>query len=249
MRPLDGRDVAVAGAGRTDAGVHALGQVASFTLNRSIEPATLVRAMNARLPPTVRVMAAEEAPDSFHARFAARTKSYRYDIWNAEVLPPFRRNFTWHLIGSLDVEAMARAAELVRGEHDFAAFQTGASDATTTVRRIFRSEIKCERQDANSVIEAFQFAAHSPQSAIRNPLSAVRTPHSALIAYEVTGDGFLRHMVRAIVGSLVEVGRQRRPPEWIGDLLARGHRAGAGATAPPHGLFLVSVGYGSGDAA
>jgi tRNA pseudouridine38-40 synthase len=241
--------VAVAGAGRTDAGVHALAQVASFTLNRSIEPATLVRAMNARLPPAVRVMAAEESPESFHARFAARTKSYRYDIWNAEVMPPFRRNFAWHLVGPLDVEAMARAAEFVRGEHDFAVFQMGASDASTTVRRIFRSEIECEPQDANCGIDDLQFAARNPQSSIHIPQSTVRAPHSTLIAYQVTGDGFLRHMVRAIVGSLIEVGRRRRPPEWIGDLLARGHRAEAGATAPPHGLFLVSVGYTAGETA
>src|SRR5689334_878969 len=144
LRALDERDVAAAGAGRTDAGVHALGQVASFTLARALPCDTIVRALNARLPDAVRVLAAEEAPASFHARFHARTKSYRYRIWNADVLPPFERRYAWHLTGPLDVGAMCRAARLIEGEHDFSAFQSAGSDAPTAVRRIVASSVACD---------------------------------------------------------------------------------------------------------
>ena len=110
LRELDGRDVAVAGAGRTDAGVHALGQVASFSLARVIAPHVLVRALNARLPDQVRALSAVEVPAGFHARFGARTKMYRYRVWNAERLNPFERQYAWHVMGGLDVDQMDAAA-------------------------------------------------------------------------------------------------------------------------------------------
>lgn len=211
VRELDGRAVTVIGAGRTDAGVHALAQVAAFALERAIEPGTLVRAINFRLPPSVRVLTAEPASDSFHARFDAKTKTYRYRIWNAEVLSPFERPYAWHIIDQLDVDAMRAAAGLLDGRHDFASFQGTGSDAATTERTILHS--------------------------------ALRTSHPALIEYDVTGTGFLRHMVRNIVGSLVEVGRGRMPPAWIGEVLAARDRTRAGRTAPAAGLFLVGVNY------
>src|SRR5262245_8840422 len=222
LRELDGRDVSVAGAGRTDAGVHALGQVASFSLARSIEATTVLRSLNAKLPPDVRVWSAEDVAPAFHARFDARSKTYRYRIWNAEVLNPFERRYVWHVVTPLDVDAMASAARLLEGTHDFAAFQGTGSDATTTVRTLFQSAIR------------------TPQSTIQ---SAIRTPQSAMVELVITGDGFLRHMVRAIVGSLVEVGRGRQPASWIGDVLASRRRELAGRTAPPHGLALVAVDY------
>ena len=211
LRALDGRDVAVAGAGRTDAGVHALGQVAAFTLAREMAPDTLARALNAHLPPAVRVLRAEEAPPAFHPRFGARAKTYRYQLWTGEVLSPFERGRAWHVPGVLDVEAMRAAAQTLAGRHDFAAFQGAGSEVATTEREIFESAI-CSLQ-------------------------------SAMLVYEVTGSGFLRHMVRNIVGSLVEVGRGRRPAAWIGDVLAARDRTAAGPTAPPQGLFLVRVEY------
>jgi tRNA pseudouridine38-40 synthase len=210
LRELDDRDVAVAGAGRTDAGVHALGQAASFSLERRIDGATLVRALNHKLPPDVRVRRAREMPASFHARFAARSKTYRYRIWNGEVLSPFQRRYAWHLVGRLDVGAMARSARLVEGTHDFATFQSQGADTPTTTRTVLRSRIV----DCGSRIE-----------------------------FEIVGQGFLRHMVRTIVGSLVEVGRGRRAPEWIGEVIAARDRTHAGQTAPALGLFLVSVAY------
>jgi tRNA pseudouridine38-40 synthase len=211
LRAIDGRDVRVTGAGRTDAGVHALGQVASFTIQRALTADTVVRAVNAHLPGAVRVLSAEAVPETFHPRSAATAKTYRYRIWNGEVVSPFERRYAWHITCALDVEAMRAAATIVEGRHDFAAFQAAGSEVKTTVREIYRS--------------------------------ALRTPHPALLEYEITGTGFLRHMVRAIVGTVVEVGRGRQPVEWIAAVLASRDRTMAGPTAPPEGLFLVSVDY------
>ena len=228
LRVLDGRDVAVIGAGRTDAGVHALAQVAAFTLARDIDPATLVRALNAHLPPAVRALDAAIVPESFHPQFNAHAKVYCYRICNADAVSPFERGRVWHVPGPLDVESMRVASRLIEGRHDFAAFQASGSEVATTERQIFSSRIA----DCGLRIGL--------ESAID---SAIRHPPSALLCYEVAGDGFLRHMVRIIVGSLVEIGRGRQSPDWLGRALASGDRADAGPTAPPHGLFLVRVEY------
>jgi tRNA pseudouridine38-40 synthase len=220
---LDGRPVAVAGAGRTDAGVHALGQVASASLERAIDAATLMRAVNARLPLAVRLLAAEEAPAAFHARFDARAKTYRYRIWNTDVISPFERAYVWHIPGpTLDVGAMAEGARHIEGRRDFSAFAGTGADTATTVREIFSSAMREMRDPAGPA------------------------PGGAVIAYDVTGDGFLRHMVRTIVGTLVEVGRGRRQPDWVAEVIASGRREDAGRTAPAEGLFLMNVSYNQG---
>lgn len=231
LRPLAGADVAVAGAGRTDAGVHALGQVASFRLERPVDPATVVRALNARLPSQVRALTAEEMPASFHARFSARVKSYRYRIWNADVENPFDRRYALHLAGALDLDAMARAARLLEGEHDFGAFQASGSGAASTKRRVIRCGLRSGER---------RLAADADAIADSAAIGARRSP---MITFDIAGNGFLRHMVRAVVGSLVEIGRGRRRPEWLNELLQTADRAEAGPTVPPHGLFLVSVDY------
>jgi tRNA pseudouridine38-40 synthase len=210
LREFGDGDIAVSGAGRTDAGVHALAQVASFTLVRAIAPQAVVRALNAKLPDAVRVMAAEEVPASFHARFDARGKTYRYRIWTGDVLPPFEHRYAWHVPGGLDVEAMRQAAALIQGRHDFAAFQSAGSDVATTMRNVYASTLLAE---------------------------------DALLVYETIADGFLRHMVRALAGSLVEVGRRQHPADWIARVLESRDRRSAGRTAPAHGLFLVRVAY------
>jgi tRNA pseudouridine38-40 synthase len=208
---LDGREVAVAGAGRTDAGVHALSQVASVTLERDIDAATVVRAVNARLPPAIRVIDAREVPAAFHARFDARSKTYRYRIWNADVMDPFERAYAWHVPAPvLDERAMDQAARTLEGRHDFAAFQTVGTETGDTERSVSRSRV--ERA-------------------------------GSLITYEISGDGFLRHMVRAVVGTLVDVGRRHLTPSSMGEVLASKDRARAGRTAPAEGLFLVRVDY------
>jgi tRNA pseudouridine38-40 synthase len=222
LRELDDRYVVVTGAGRTDAGVHALGQVAGFALEREIAPEVLARALNARLPPEVRVLAAEEAPLAFNPRFESHRKTYRYRIWNAEVLSPFERRYAWHVLGHLDADAMAAAAPLVEGHHDFAAFQAAGSNALSTERDIFSSRL------------------HTLSTA---ETTCVLGGSDVMIIYEITGSGFLRYMVRGIVGTLVEIGRGRYPSRRITDVLASGDRGLAGPTAPPEGLFLVCVTY------
>jgi tRNA pseudouridine38-40 synthase len=225
LRELDGREVVLHGAGRTDAGVHALGQVASCALDRTIESAVLLRALNARLPPDVRVVSAKEVAPDFHARFSATAKTYRYRIYNADVINPFERQYAWHVSGALDVDAMDTAARLLEGRHDFAAFQTSAGTTRTTERTVTRSRVT---RTTLSATEA------SPR--------VVRG--GELIAYDVTGDGFLRHMVRAMAGTLVEIWRGRWPMEEMRGVLDARDRGRAGPTAPAWGLFLVGVEYG-----
>lgn len=211
---LDKAPVAVAGAGRTDAGVHALGQVASVSLQREIDGDTLRRALNAHLPVAIRVVASARVEDRFHARFDATSKHYRYRIWNEEVVSPFEAPYVWHLPSPpLDVAAMDAAAQLLEGTHDFASFQGQGAQTQTTERTLSRSRV------------------------------VAGTP----LTYDVRGTGFLKHMVRSMVGTLVEVGRGRRTPESMADVLAGRSRACAGETAPAAGLFLVSVSYGSPD--
>ncbi len=220
LAELEGSAVSVAGAGRTDAGVHALGQVASVFLSRAIDATTLVRALNAHLPDAVRILAATEVLPAFHARFSARAKTYRYRIWNGEVLSPFELGRVWHIPAPiLDRGAMSTAAVALEGRHDFAAFQAAGTTPRTTVRTIFSSRILAEEHGD-------------------------RAP---LLTYEIRGEGFLRHMVRAIVGTLVEIGTKRQAAPWMRDVLESKQRALAGRTAPAEGLFLVHVEYDTAD--
>jgi tRNA pseudouridine38-40 synthase len=216
---LDGHPVTVTGAGRTDAGVHALGQVAAFSVDRDLDAPTLVRALNARLPRTIRILAAAHVGPDFHPQFGARAKTYRYRLWNAEVLSPFEGPYVWHIRApALDVEAMAAAARLIEGGHDFASFQASGGDVRTSEREVFSSRIVRDREERHD-------------------------DSASLITYEIRGSGFLRHMVRNIVGTLVEIGRGRRRVEWVLEVLAAQDRTKAGPTAPPEGLFLVGVEY------
>src|SRR5262249_49805988 len=158
----------------------------------------------------------------FHARFDARAKTYRYQIRNGPVASPFERAFVWHVPQALDVHAMDEAARVLEGTHDFAAFQSLGSETPDAVRTLFESRVILE-------------------SGTPDPL--LRTPNAgeSLVVYQVRGSGFLRHMVRTIAGTLMEVGRGWRSPGSMQDLLAGRDRGRAGATAPPRGLFLVRV--------
>jgi tRNA pseudouridine38-40 synthase len=244
LRDLDQRDVSVAGAGRTDAGVHALGQVASFALDRSIEPAVLRRALNARLPAAVRVVNAELAAETFHARFDAICKSYRYRIWNADVLSPFERAYAWHVRGALDTRAMQEAAGLIAGRRDFAAFQAAGSPITSTDRELFSSVLRARLVASAGVSRSASEDGKACPTSFPDTGAGLQACDDPLIVYDVSGSGFLRHMIRNIVGSLVEIGRGRRPVEWMTQVLEGRARSLAGPTAPPHGLVLVAVAYG-----
>ena len=209
---IDGRTVTLHGAGRTDAGVHATGQVASVRLATAHDDGTLVRALNANLPPEIRVWTVETVAEDFHARFSAREKTYEYRIWNGPAVPPFLRLYTWHVPQPLNVTLLQAGADAIAGTHDFAAFQGAGSVVHTTVRTVTCAA--WHRRDADG------------------PL-----------VFEISGDGFLRHMVRSLAGTLVEAGLGRRPVEDLGRLLACPDRAAAGRTAPPQGLFLTKVTY------
>lgn len=210
LTKIEGTVVALHGAGRTDAGVHALAQVASARLGASLDDDTLTRALNANLPPAIRVNLVETVPDDFHARFSATGKHYEYRIWNGPAIPPFIRLYAWHVPQPLDLATMNEACRGIVGEHDFAAFQGTGAWTHSTVRRV---------------------------------TSACWGRNGAALAFEISGAGFLRHMVRSLVGTLVEIGHRRRPADDLVRLLAAPDRAEAGRTAPPHGLFLVSVLY------
>jgi tRNA pseudouridine38-40 synthase len=213
---FEGEPVSVVGAGRTDAGVHALGQVASVRLTHPVERSALQRALNASLPADVRIVAVEEAGSDFHARFHARSKTYRYRILNLLVGDPFERHYAWHVPWPLDVDRMSAAARFLVGTHDFAAFRAAGSDVATTIRTVQAARVQ------------------------REPW---RDCQDGLLVFEIAADGFLRHMVRSQVGALVEIGSGRRDPGSLGECLARRDRRLAGPTAPAHGLFLLRVTY------
>ncbi|MFP5379340.1 MAG: tRNA pseudouridine synthase A, partial [Vicinamibacteria bacterium] len=216
-----------AGAGRTDAGVHAAGQVASAPVTGTHDAETYRRALNAKLPEDVRILRVEEAAPGFHARFSPSIKTYRYTIWNSRTPPALARRFAWHVPVALDLDAMRLAASAVVGTHDFNAFRGRGSHVRTSVRTM----------TASRVIERLV----SPAWPIVE--TGAGGGEVSLIVYEVSGRGFVRHMVRALAGTLVEIGRGQQPPETMAALLAGAERRDAGETAPTQGLTLVEVRY------
>jgi tRNA pseudouridine38-40 synthase len=214
--PFAGGPVTVHGAGRTDAGVHALAQVASVAMSVTHDVATLQRALNAVLPTDVRIRSIEDAPSGFHARFDAVSKTYEYRIVNGPYASAFQQRYVWHVPGALDVDAMRAGAAILVGQHDFAAFQATGATVSATVRTIF--ELNLLHRDG---------AATEP----------------AVLVLRISGDGFLRHMVRTIAGTLVDVGLGRWPAPHVAAILAGRDRTRAGRAAPAAGLFLVQVSY------
>ena len=207
---LDHRPVTVYGAGRTDAGVHAEGQIANFFLERDFEPRWLRDAINGNLDRDIRVLEAVPVFDGFNARYSARQKTYRYRIWTAEVVSPFVYRYVHHYRAGLDVDEMGRAAVPLIGRHDFTAFTVASSDAEDHVRTLIRVNIE---RDADEILIV------------------------------VAADGFLRYMVRTIVGTLMEVGRGKRTAASVAAALESLDRANAGPSAPANGLTLVRVDY------
>lgn len=226
IRRITDEKIVFHGASRTDAGVHALAQVAHFKTQIELPVAELRRALNALLPPSIRVMAAEEMGMDFHARWQAQGKTYRYRIFRGAVLSPFDRGRALHYPHPLDEEAMARAAREFEGEHDFTSFAAaaggededgggeagGASRGPNMVRVIYSSEI-------------------------------VREPEREEISYVVRGRSFLRYMVRKMVGTLIEVGRGRLVVGDIAQIFEARDRTRSGPTMPPEGLYLVGLEY------
>jgi len=210
LEKILGVKIRLNGSGRTDAGVHALGQVANFIYADSIDLERLQRGLNALTPPDIVIKQAERVPDSFDARRDGRSRLYMYRIWNRSFPSAFHRRFSWHVRAPLDLAAMQEAIRALEGEHDFSSFRASGCEAAHPVRRVYRNSL---------------------------------TRRGDLVVYTIEATAYLRHMVRNIAGTLVEVGCGERSPASFAKLLELRDRTLAGPTAPAHGLFLVEVKY------
>lgn len=213
---LEGREVNVHGSGRTDAGVHAEGQVASVAIEREISTTKLRAAINANIGRDVRVLSVEQVPVDFHARYSAIEKTYVYRIVNGHVMSPFWWRYSYQEARQLDLDRMRRSAELLLGKHDWTAFSAAQSDVEDRVRIVTQVEIN-ERTDERAC----------------GPLIEIR----------VSSEGFLRYMVRAIAGTMIALGRGELDNDSIREALETGIRPSAAVTAPACGLTLLSVRY------
>ena len=235
IRELTGEKRTVVAAGRTDAGVHALGQTCHFRTHMATPAARLGPALRPFLPPDVAVRDGRDVPPGFHSTRDAVSKTYRYVFLNSDEPDPLARRFAWrvrpdHDGNGLDDAAMRTAADFIEGTHDFACFQSAGSPRPDTVRTVHRLALR-----RTPVWPAWGGAPHEEPPPADGP--------GPLLLLEVTGDGFLYNMVRAIAGTLCEVGMGKRTPESVRDLIASRDRRAAGPTAPPQGLYLVRVNY------
>lgn len=213
---IDNGPVKVFGSGRTDAGVHAEGQVASVQMRKTFEPEQLKKAINGNLWRDIRVMNVERVPDDFHARFSATGKTYVYRVINAPVMSPFWRRFAHHEGKPLDIAAMTLASRSMLGEHDWTAFASAQADGDNRIRNITEITIESFWDDrANGMMIEMSF----------------------------TANGFLRYMVRSLAGTLIEVGQGKMDSDTIQTAIVSGDRTLVGKTAPAHGLTLAKVYY------
>ena len=256
LKRLTGKGVLPQGSGRTDAGVHALAQVASVQLESSIPERNLVIVLNDMLPASVRVNAVEIVPDSFHARHSAKAKTYRYRIYRGDICPPFLARYVYHDPYPMDEEALIRASEHVVGTHDFTSF--AASDPDRSGRIAEANTLLCHPE--RSVAESRDLllsasvdqggGVEEAESSHFGAVTNVRTIHSSQWArtreeliYTVRGDGFLHHMVRNLVGTFLLVGKGSLKISDVATILEARNRSAAGPTAAACGLYLVSVEY------
>jgi len=226
LKRILGEDVLPQGSGRTDAGVHALAQVASFSLTAPIPAQNLMRALNRTLPAAIRVLEALPVSESFHARHSATAKTYEYRIFRGELCSPFLAPYVHHCHWKLDLPLLHEAAAQVTGEHDFTSLAATDNDLA-----------------ARSTEEA---TASTPSNVRTIFSSAWKDSEGELLVYRVRGDGFLHHMVRNLVGSMLEVARGQFPAGSMAAILEAKARSAAGPTAPARGLFLHSVEYDEG---
>jgi len=213
---LTGENVLPQGSGRTDAGVHALAQVATFSTSSSVPAQNFAKALNDILPASIRILDVTEMPDGFHARKSARAKTYRYRIYRDPICPPFLARYVWHFPYPLDEAEMSKSAALVEGEHDFTSF----------------AAVDPERGGENAEI-----------SNVRTIFSSAFERQGEELIYTVRGTGFLHHMVRNLVGTFIRVGKGTLQPSDVARIIEARDRSAAGATAPASGLFLVNVEY------
>lgn len=221
IKKIIGKDVKLIGASRTDAGVHALGQVACFRTDTHLEPATIRRALNAVLPADIRILKAEETAHEFHPRYDALSKSYFYIIGNTDTASAFIYRYSWKFPFKLNINKMKKAGEMLVGRHDFSAFKGAGCSAKNTFREITSLEIKVSKR--------IDFMTAKLEG--------------RFIKIRIEANAFLRHMVRNIAGTLVEVGRERLDVESVADALRHRDRKMTGPTAPAKGLFLEKIRY------
>jgi len=217
---ITGEKVLPQGSGRTDAGVHALAQVASFTTKSVIPAENLVIALNDILPRSIRALEAREVSLEFHARKSAVAKTYRYRIYREAICPPFLARYVWHYPYPLDEDVLRKAAPLIEGEHDFTSFA-----AVDPQRSVTHEGHEGARGNARRV------------------LSSLWQRQGAELVYEISGNGFLHHMVRNLVGTFLLIGKRTLKPQDVITILEAENRSAAGATAPASGLYLVGVEY------
>ena len=258
---LTGEEIVVTGASRTDAGVHALGNVAVFDTTSRIPAEKFSYALNQRLPEDIVIQSSKQVADDFHPRHCDCRKTYEYDILNRTFPLPAYRNTAYFLYGTLNIEAMRRACQAFLGEHDFASFCAAGAQVQTTVRTIYSLEVECRPlTEAGTPVppasgEAVNAAAGksgeqvqqaqpaSGEAAIRAAGGTNAGSADQLLTIRVKGNGFLYNMVRIIAGTLVEVGRGHIKPEEVAGIIAAKDRAKAGPTAPARGLRLVEIEY------
>lgn len=212
---MTGQSVTLIGSGRTDAGVHATGQVANFCLETRLTSDVFARGLNSLLPPDIVIKACTAVGEGFHARYDARSKVYDYRILNRPIPAALFRQYSWHIKLSLDLDAMRTAMLWLKGQHDFSAFEATGSSRSHAVRTVIGVNLFGRDEDGQ-------------------------------VVFSIEADGFLRHMVRNIVGTLVDVGLGKISPKGFEDVMISKDRRLAGITAPAHGLFLREVKYTSG---
>ena len=228
IKKLTGEELRILAAGRTDAGVHALGQVANFRTQSPIPPGKWRAALQTKLPPDIVVRHSDEVPHDFHATFSAVSKRYRYVIHNSAITDPFVRRYAWSIYQPLDVEAMHAAAKVLVGRHNFRSFESHWPNKATSVRTV-------------SSIEVYRASRWSLWSSEREPNRGMGD--GEFVCLEIEADGFLYNMVRAITGTLLNVGRGTWSAMDVERVLRAEDRAIAGGTAPAWGLFLVRAVY------
>jgi tRNA pseudouridine38-40 synthase len=236
---VTGEKVLPQGSGRTDAGVHALAQVATFVTESPVPAANFVKALNDVLPLSVRILQVAEVPADFHARKSARAKTYRFRIYRAAICPPFLARYVWHYPYPLDEAAMVRAASQVEGEHDFTSF--AAVDPERVPERA--SERSAGVPPAFAAGENTRGREGAAVSNVRRIYSSSWEKQEDEFVYTVKGSGFLHHMVRNLVGTFILVGKGTLRPGDLTRILDARNRSAAGATVPASGLYLVHVEY------
>ena len=229
---LTGEPIRLMCAGRTDSGVHALGQVVSFSTTSTIPAEKWRPALQTKIPPDIVVLHAEEVTEDFHATYAARSKRYRYLILNSRVDNPFLRRFSWRLGYPLDVEAMNASVQCLKGTHDFRSFETNWPNKATSVRTVY--DVAVRRIEQRNLFD--------PVPLLAGPRLEIPA-ESPLVCLEIEANGFLYNMVRCIVGTAVNVGRGTWTVDAVQRALTSQSRIEAGDTAPAEGLFLVHVNY------